>query len=475
MSEHDEEFTRLLAESSLGTPGARQLRDRTSADQARFVRQINKLRQQIDDAPAVAQRNAAILELAQLFTDLGWDAHAGQVREQLRAVAPGAEATAHAQPASGKVSMEGPPTVPSPEPDAAGLVADDWTASSANTQDHADAPSDHVHPAGTRPAVVLWDQPAHSPTTVTRPFAVTRGRAEPRWDLALETLLVAGQSEVQQSRFAGHDKYRIAALCADRPQSLAEIAARTRLPVGAARALVSDMLAEDLLTRHNGPEAISRESRTTVIDKVLSGLRHGSKSETGPNQSLAAAKVVIAGGNGVGKTSLITAVSGSTPLTAEAVVNAAGVAIGNDPAAAAGKETTTVALDFGRMTVADDLILYLFSSPTRATSWFMWDEVIRDAVGAVALIDTRRLTDAFALLDYLENRQVPYLVAVNEFDGAPRYQLDEIREALAIEPHVPLITCNARDHTSATRTVTNVVEHAASTLRTLDTAAANQP
>jgi hypothetical protein len=114
--------------------------------------------------------------------------------------------------------------------------------------------------------------------------------------------------------------------------------------------------------------------------------------------------------------------------------------------------------------MAEDLILYLFGTPGQTRFWFMWDELIRGAVGAAVLIDTRRISDAFAPLDYFENRHLPYLVALNCFDGAPRYEPEEVREALAIAPHVPLIMCDARHRDSVKQVLVGVVEHAMATL-----------
>jgi hypothetical protein len=171
------------------------------------------------------------------------------------------------------------------------------------------------------------------------------------------------------------------------------------------------------------------------------------------------AKIVIAGGFGVGKTTLVASVSEIVPLTTEAVMTEASAGV-DDLAATPSKTTTTVAMDFGRLSLDSDLILYLFGTPGQHRFWFMWDDLTRGAIGAIVLVDTRRLADCFAAVDFFEDRGVPYLVALNRFDGVLKHQVEDVREALSIAPHIPIVACDARDRESTKQTLITLVEHA---------------
>ncbi|UXY21882.1 ATP/GTP-binding protein [Streptomyces cynarae] len=172
-----------------------------------------------------------------------------------------------------------------------------------------------------------------------------------------------------------------------------------------------------------------------------------------------ATKIVVAGGFGVGKTTLVSAVSEITPLQTEALMTEASEET-DDLTGTPDKLTTTVAMDFGRITLDDDLVLYLFGTPGQQRFWFMWDDLVRGAIGAVVMADTRRLADCFPALDYFESSGLPYMVAVNHFDGSERFEPEDVREALTIPAHIPVMIMDARRRISVIETLLVLVGHA---------------
>ncbi len=179
-----------------------------------------------------------------------------------------------------------------------------------------------------------------------------------------------------------------------------------------------------------------------------------------PRRSLTAnaVKVLIAGGFGVGKTTMVGSVSEVPPLRTEEVITAASEGV-DDLTGVEKKTTTTVALDFGRITINPELILYLFGTPGQDRFWFMWDELAEGALGAVVLADTRRLDSCFAAVDFFERRGLPFVVAVNCFDNAYRYGTEEVRQALDVSMDVPLLLCDARERDSTKQVLTVLMEH----------------
>jgi len=176
-----------------------------------------------------------------------------------------------------------------------------------------------------------------------------------------------------------------------------------------------------------------------------------------------AQKILVAGGFGAGKTTLVASVSEVRSLVTDVPFSGAGARQDNLEGLP-NKTTTTVALDFGRLTVGDNLVLYLFGVPGQDRFWFMWDELARGALGAVVLADVRRLADCFPSLNYFEQRRLPFLVAVNNFDDAPRYPLAAVRQVLDLSEDVPVVSCDARDHESVKETLISLVESMADTL-----------
>nr|WP_323747361.1 ATP/GTP-binding protein [Catenulispora rubra] len=174
---------------------------------------------------------------------------------------------------------------------------------------------------------------------------------------------------------------------------------------------------------------------------------------------------MIAGGFGVGKTTMVGAVSEVAPLRTEEYLTVAGVGV-DDVAGVATKDTTTVAMDFGRITISSDLVMYLFGTPGQERFWFMWNDLVHGALGAVVLADTRRLQGSFASIDFFENRGIPFVVGVNCFDGRQERTVPEIRDALDLDPNVPILMGDLRRRPVSRDVLVALIDHLMSEQKT---------
>lgn len=183
-----------------------------------------------------------------------------------------------------------------------------------------------------------------------------------------------------------------------------------------------------------------------------------------PTAHVTSVKFVVSGGFGAGKTTFVGAISEVPPLRTEAAMTSVAAAVDTRKGSLA-KTTTTVAMDFGRLTVDESLVMYLFGTPGQERFGFMWESITNGALGAVILVDTARLDQSFPAVDHFEAKGIPFVVALNRFDGGPSHEVDEVRAALGVAEHVPVTDCDARQTDSAKQVLLLLLEHLAESAR----------